>query len=196
MGMGPTLNQIAQEDSNSINDLMIDWTKRSLSYNFLKNDIVKYKNQFWYALKDHFKTAASEPGTDTGNEYWGGIIRLTYGRKVPKFIWTPSYTSVVQHKPFVTLIRFGNGYEQRVSKSINPDLKTLQLNFDQRTSREARAIIHFLKEKSAIKSFAYNPGDIYADLTYRTRYVCREWETNFTFKENYSIRAKFEEVSA
>jgi phage-related protein len=96
----------------------------------------------------------------------------------------------------ITTVRFGNGYEQRISKSINPDLKTLQLNFDQRTLREARAILHFLKTRGAVQSFAYNPGDIYSETTYRTRYVCREWDTTFTFKENYSIRAKFEEVSA
>jgi phage-related protein len=196
MGMGIVRNDLGPEDSGSINDSMILWANRSLSYNFLKNDIIKYKNVFWYCIKDHFKSAQSEPGTDSGNEYWGGIIKLSNNLPVAKFLWIPSYTSTVQHKPSVTTIRFGNGYEQRISKSINPDLKTLQLNFDQRTSREARAIIHFLKERSGTQAFAYNPGDIYAEQSYRTKYVCREWETSFTFKENYSVRAKFEEVSA
>jgi len=196
MGMGIVRNDLGPEDSGSINDSMILWANRSLSYNFLKNDIIKYKNVFWYCIKDHFKSAQSEPGTDFGNEYWGGIIKLSNNLPVAKFLWIPSYTSTVQHKPSVTTIRFGNGYEQRISKSINPDLKTLQLNFDQRTSREARAIIHFLKERSGTQAFAYNPGDIYAEQSYRTKYVCREWETSFTFKENYSVRAKFEEVSA
>ena len=185
-----------QENSGSVNDSMIPWANKSLGSNFLKNDIVKYKNIFWYSLKDHFKTAESEPGTNSGNNFWGGVTTISNSTVIPKFIWIPSYTSSVQHKPSVTTIRFGNGYEQRISKTINPDLKTLQLSFDQRTSKEARAIVHFLKQRSAIKAFAYNPGDIYSDQTYRTRYVCREWDTTFTFKENYSIRAKFEEVSA
>jgi phage-related protein len=199
MGMGIPQNDLRQEDTGSINDSMIPWANKSLGYNFLKNDIVKYKNAFWYCLKDHFKTSETEPGTDSANTYWGGVIILSNISSITKigfFIWTPSYTSTIQHKPTVTTIRFGNGYEQRVSKSINPDLKTLQLNFDQRTSREARAIIHFLKQRSGTQSFAYNPGDIYSENTYRTKYVCREWETSFTFKENYSVRAKFEEVSA
>lgn len=195
MGLGYTPTK-TYEDSGSINDSMIFWANQSLGYNFLKNDIIKYKNIFWYALKDHFKSATNEPGTDSGNDFWGGLIALSNGQIVTKFIWTPSYTSTIQHKPTVTTVRFGNGYEQRISKSINPDLKTLQLNFDQRNLREARAIIHFLKQRGAVQSFAYNPGDIYSETTYRTKYVCREWETSFTFKDNYSIRGKFEEVSA
>jgi phage-related protein len=196
MGMGLPKIDLRQEDTGSINDPMVQWANKSLGHNFLKNDIVKYKGYFWYCLKDHFKTSQSEPDTISGNEYWGGIITLSSDIRITKFVWIPSYTSTIQHKPSVTTIRFGNGYEQRIAKSINPDLKTLQLNFDQRTSREARAIIHFLKQRAGVQAFAYNPGDIYSEQTYRTKYVCREWETNFTFKENYSVRAKLEEVSA
>jgi phage-related protein len=182
----------------SINDKIDNWANLSIGYNFSKNDIVKYHNYFWYALKDHTKAGDSsdEPDTTSGSEYWGGVTQIQNGLKIPIFIWVASYTSTVQHKPFITNIRFGNGYEQRISKNINPDLKTLQLNFEQRTEHEARAIVHFLKDKAASKSFAYDPPGIYGDTTYRTKYVCREWETNFAFKENYGIRAKFEEVSA
>lgn len=182
----------------SINDPIDNWANLSIGNSFKKNDIIKYHGFFWYCLKDHVKAGppVDEPDTTNGSEYWGGITQLQNGQKIPFFIWVPSYTSTVQHKPYVTSIRFGNGYEQRVPKSINPDLKTFQLNFDQRTEYEARAITHFLKEKSATKSFGYNPPGIYAESSYRTRFVCREWETNFAFKENYGIRAKFEEVSA
>jgi|APGre2960657423_1045063.scaffolds.fasta_scaffold137409_2 phage-related protein len=196
MGMGGAQKSFGAEDTGSVNDSMILWANRSLNYVFLKNDIIRYKNVVWYCLKDHVKTETTEPGTDTGNQYWGGIVKINEKTTLFKFIWTPSYTSSFQHKPSVSTIRFGNGYEQRIGKSINPDLKTLQLNFDQRTSREARAIIYFLQQRASIQAFAYNPGDIYSEQSYRTKYVCREWETNFTFKENYSIRAKFEEVSA
>jgi len=197
MGMGPTsYSKLIQEDSGSVNDAMIDWSAKPLTYTFIKNDIIKYKGFFWYALKNHVKTAQTEPDTTSGEEYWGGVLKLKTGQKISKFVWAPSYTSTVQHKPSVTTIRFGNGYEQRITKSINPDLKTMQLTFDQRTSREARAIVHFLKDKAASRAFAYDPKDIYSDSSYRTRFVCREWETTFTFKENYSIKAKFEEVSA
>lgn len=182
----------------SINDIVENWANLSVGYAFNKHAIVKYHGYFWYALKDHAKAGdgSDEPDTGGGSEYWGGITQLQNGVKIPIFVWVPSYTSTVQHKPFITTIRFGNGYEQRISKNINPDLKAFSLNFEQRTEAEARAIVHFLKEKAASKSFAYNPPGIYEETTYRTKYVCREWETNFAFKENYGIRAKFEEVSS
>lgn len=200
MGMGTigkgSYSKLIQENSGSINDSMMFWADKSLGFNFIKNDIVKYKNCFYYAIRDHTKTVNTEPETSAGLDFWGGTTTLVNNQKIPQFIWVPSYTSSIQHKPSVSTIRFGNGYEQRISKSINPDLKVLQLSFDQRTSREARAIGHFLKDKAATRSFAYNPKDIYSDLTFRTKYVCREWEFVFNFKENYSIKAKFEEVSA
>jgi phage-related protein len=183
----------------SINDNIENWASISGGHQFIKNDIVKYHGYFWYALKDHVKSSSpgspDEPDTGSGSEYWGGVITLQNNKKIPFFIWVASYTSTVQHKPLVTTIRFGNGYEQRISKSFNPDLKVLQFNFDQRTEHEARAIVHFFKERAGTKSFAFNPPGIYADTTYKTRFVCREWESNFTFKENYSIRAKMEEIA-
>lgn len=183
----------------SINDNIDNWNNIAGGYSFKKNDIVRYRGFFWYALKDHVKSPnpnpPDEPDKANGSEYWGGVITLQNNIKIPFFIWTASYTSTVQHKPLVTTIRFGNGYEQRISKSFNPDLKIFQLSFDQRTEHEARAIVHFLKEKAGTKSFAFNPPGIYSEVTYRTKYVCREWESNFTFKENYSVRAKIEEVS-
>ena len=115
--------------------------------------------------------------------------------KIPKFFWMASYTSTTSHKPLITVIRFGNGYEQRINKNINPDLKTFQLKFELKTEKEAYSIVHFLQDKAATKAFAYDPPTIYSEQTYRTRYVCREWETNFNFKENYTINAKFDEVS-
>jgi len=181
----------------SINDPVLNWSTISIGTNLPKHYIVRYKGYFWYALQDHKKVGSSvdEPDTVGGALYWGGITTLQNAIKVPLFIWTPSYTSTIQHKPDIKVIRFGNGYEQRIPQSLNSDLKSLNLNFDQRTEEEARGIIHFLKERNATKSFAYNPPDIYSETKYTTRYVCREWETNFAFKNNYGIRAKFEEVS-
>jgi len=187
----------------SINDPIRNWASFVNTYAFSKNDIVKHFNNFYYAVKDHEKQDSTTPLIDNGAnnfqlnlEYWDGVTILQNNTRIPKFFWTASYTSVASHKPLITIIRFGNGYEQRVNKNINPDLKTFQLKFELKTEQEAYAIIHFLKDKAATKAFAYDPPTIYSDKTYRTKYVCREWDTNFNFKENYSINAKFDEVSA
>lgn len=179
----------------SVNDSIANWSVVNVGAFISKHEIIRYHGYFWYSLQDHEKDLSNEPDSADGAVYWGGITTLQNGTKSPLFIWNPSYTSAIQHKPDVKPIRFGNGYEQRISQSLNPDLKTFQFNFDQRTEQEARAILHFLIDKSAKKSFAYNPPNIYAETTYKTRYLCREWETNFVFKDNYAIKAKFEEIS-
>ena len=186
----------------SINDPIRNWVNFGSSYQFTKNDIVKHSNNFFYAVKDHEKGGGSTTApiiSDKLNvEYWDGVTILQDGSKIkiiPKFFWMASYTSTTSHKPLITVIRFGNGYEQRINKNINPDLKTFQLKFELKTEKEAHAIVHFLQDKSATKAFAYDPPTIYSEQTYRTRYVCREWETNFNFKENYTINAKFDEIS-
>ena len=178
----------------SINDTIENWANLTRPRNFLKNEIVKYNGYYWYALKDHSKQIDNSDQPRINSTYWGGMINLTNNLTVPYFIWIPSYTSSVQHKPLVTTIRFGNGYEQRISKSFNPDLKIFQLQFDQRTEYEARAIIHFLRERNATQSFIYNPPGIYSQTKFQTRFVCREWDSTFVFKENYSIKAKMEEL--
>jgi phage-related protein len=188
----------------SINDPIRNWVNVGSSYQFTKNDIVKHLNNFYYAVKDHEKGGdnTTAPIIDNGNnnfklnlEYWDGVTILQDNSRIPKFFWMASYTSTTSHKPLITVIRFGNGYEQRINKNINPDLKTFQLKFELKTEKEAYAIVHFLQDKSATKAFAYDPPTIYSEQTYRTKYVCREWETNFNFKENYAINAKFDEVS-
>lgn len=188
----------------SINDSIKNWVNFGSSYQFTKNDIVKHLNNFYYAVKDHQKggDSTTAPIIDNGNnnfklnvEYWDGVTILQDNSRIPKFFWTASYTSTTSHKPLITVIRFGNGYEQRINKNINPDLKTFQLKFELKTEKEAYAIVHFLQDKSATKAFAYDPPTIYSEQTYRTKYVCREWETNFNFKENYAINAKFDEIS-
>jgi len=188
----------------SINDPIRNWVNFGSSYQFTKNDIVKHLNNFYYAVKDHEKggDSSTAPIIDNGNnnfklnlEYWDGVTILQDNSRIPKFFWMASYTSTTSHKPLITVIRFGNGYEQRINKNINPDLKTFQLKFELKTEKEAHAIVHFLQDKAAAKAFAYDPPTIYSEKTYRTRYVCREWETNFNFKENYTINAKFDEIS-
>lgn len=179
----------------SINDKIENWSNIVRPHTFIKNDIVKYNGYFWYALRDHEKQIDNSDQPRTGSSYWGGMITLQNNLNVPFFIWIASYTSTVQHKPLVTTIRFGNGYEQRISKSFNPDLRVYQMQFDQRTEHEARAIIHFFSARNGTQSFIFNPPGIYSQTAFSTRFVCREWDSTFTFKENYSVKAKMEEIA-
>lgn len=169
-----------------------DWAN---STNYLKDDIVLSGENYYYSLQDHQSSPSqtfSQIIADNPN-LWGGmsVDSLTSINK-PTFIWKPSYSSSVSVSPKVKVIKFGDGYEQRVRDGINSILLDLDLSFDNRASQEATAILHFLHEKSAYKSFLFLPSPPYNTMK---RFVCRTWSHSTIFYNNQSIKAKFEEIS-
>lgn len=124
---------------------------------------------------------------------WGGLID-TEGKKVPEFIWTPSYTSSASHTPSVQAVKYGDGYEQRISDNINTNLIGLTLLFDKRRKKEISAILHFLETRGASESFLFSPPEPYNPSKKRL-FVCRNWNTSFKFFDNYSVSANFFEVA-
>jgi phage-related protein len=124
---------------------------------------------------------------------WGGLIE-TEGKKVPEFIWTPSYSSSVNNTPTVQAVKYGDGYEQRVSDNINANLIGMTLSFDKRRKKEATAILHFFHIRAATESFLFSPPEPYNPNRKRL-FVCRGWTNTFNFFDNYSISANFFEVA-
>ena len=124
---------------------------------------------------------------------WGGLVEKE-GKKVPEFIWTPSYASSVAHSPSVQAVKYGDGYEQRISDSLNTSLIGLTLSFDKRRKKEASAILHFLQVRGASESFLFSPPEPY-DPSKKRLFVCRSWNTNFKFFDNFAISANFFEVA-
>lgn len=165
------------------------------STNYLKDDIVSSGGYYYYALQDHQSSPSQtfEQTIADNPNLWGGVsIDSITSTNKPTFIWKPSYSSNVTASPKVKVIKFGDGYEQRVRDGINSLLLDLDLSFDNRSSSEATAIIHFLTEKSAYKSFLFLPSAPYNTMK---KFVCRTWSHSTLFYNNQSIKAKFEEVS-
>jgi phage-related protein len=156
----------------------------STTYNI--HDFVKYGDKYYYSLINGNNNNAP---SDT-SLYWGGVTSYN-GQTKPKFIFKPSYNNSVSFTPAAKLIRFGDGYEQRVSDGIHNTLLGLNLIFDLRTETETSAINHFLKERKGVESFVYTPQ---VPFDYAKLFVCREWETTNIFFNNYTIQARFEEV--
>lgn len=165
------------------------------STNYLKDDIVLSNNNYYYALQNHQSNPSqtfNQTIADNPN-LWGGMgIDTTTNTNKPFFIWKPSYSSSVTISPKVKVIKFGDGYEQRTRDGINSILLDIDLSFDNRSSTEATAILHFLHEKSSYKSFLFLPSPPYNTMK---KFVCRTWSHSTIFYDNQSIKAKFEEVS-
>ena len=90
-------------------------------------------------------------------------------------------------------MKFGNGYEQRNPDGVFSQLIDVDITFEKRTEREARAILHFLKARKAVESFAIKDlPNLYADNTvggFRKRFICPNFNSNFIFYNNYTVSA-------
>jgi|10_taG_2_1085330.scaffolds.fasta_scaffold00617_5 phage-related protein len=160
-----------------------------------KNSIVKTSDgKFWYALQDLDANTSTEIPA-VGSAYWNGYTNVTVGGTATAesyFFWTPSYNIQVSHTPRVKSIQFGDGYEQRIKDGINNDLLNIQLSFENRTQAEATAILHFLHSREGFGAFYFKVPAPYSMIK---RFVCKEFNSNFIFDDNYSIQCKLGEVS-
>jgi phage-related protein len=160
-----------------------------VSENIGGSNIAK-KLKYYYALKNMIAGVAI---TDTTN--WGGYTTIN-DASVPQFLWTPSYNLSVNHSPRVNSVVFGNGYEQRTPDGIYTGLIKMDVTLDLRNQAESSAMLHFLKVRKAAESFTVkNLPPIYADGTYKKRFVCPNFNSNFTFHDNYSIKTSFIETN-
>ena len=160
-----------------------EWT----NINWAINDICSHGTaikRFYYNLRGGYATPF------VGSSDWGGWT--TYNNKtVPHFFWIPSYTASVSTEPQVDVIKFGDGYEQRTPQNISSELIKISLSFDKRDEKEVSAIAHFLHTRGAQEAFAFTPPSPYGSVKL---FVCRSWDVTMNFKDNFSVKATFEEV--
>jgi len=162
---------------------------------YSKNDIVLYGGYYYYSLVDNNQNRT--PTSATSNVYWGGYRSYSSLAKT-EFFWKPTYASQLQVKPAVNLIKFGNGYEQRIADGINNNLQKFNLNFEGRDKNETRAIAHFLHKRKAVDSFFFDapfPYNFDISQSYPKRFICDEWDVAYNFYNNYNITAKFSETA-
>ena len=150
-----------------------------------KNDVYFHTGKHFYSLE-----SSNTETPSTGAAKWGG--HTTYNNKtVPHFFWIPSYTASVSTEPQVDVIKFGDGYEQRTPQNISSELIKISLSFDKRDEQEVSAIAHFLHTRGAQEAFAFTPPSPYGSVKL---FVCRSWDVTMNFKDNFSVKATFEEV--
>jgi phage-related protein len=173
--------------SYSKNDIVarIEYVGGTASLNRVPRNI-----KYYYNLTG--ANTSTAPENDATN--WGGYTSVN-NKEIPFFLWKPSYNISTRHNPRVNVVQFGNGYEQRNPNGLFSQLITLDINFEKRTEDEARAIIHFLKARKAVESFAIKElPNLYADNTaggWKKRFVCPTFNSNYIFYNNYSVTATF-----
>lgn len=156
-----------------------------------KNAIVSYNNNYYYAKFAHTSQLSSSFNDEI--DKWAGMntdpIDSSYK---PEFTWRPSYQGDADLSPRLKVIKFGDGYEQRVRDGINSTLIKLNMIFAERDIQEATAILHFLHTREGAESFLYTPTQ---PLNKLMRFSCKELTYSENFANSFTINAKFEQVT-
>jgi phage-related protein len=162
---------------------------------YSKYTIVKYLGKTYYALTDHTSGGLFETAK------WGGYITDPFGSVIsnedstdstrPHFFFTPSYGNAVNNEPRTKITQFGEGYQQRIPESINNTLLKISVIFENRTAKEATAILHFLNARNGSEAFLYTPPEPYATMKL---FSCFNWSQQSQFLNNININAEFTEV--
>jgi len=181
-----------------------DWGS-SASQTYEKNSIVYYnigtvdekKNpyhaygKYYYASEYIDLTNNWDPVETNGRAFWFGRTRMN-NLNMPHFFWSPSYSATVSMEPVIKSLVFGDGYEQNSPESLSDPFLMLNLRFDDRDDYEAAAINHFLNNMAGSQKFVFMAP---MPFSARKLFVCRDWNSTYTFDNNHSISAKFEEVA-
>jgi phage-related protein len=115
---------------------------------------------------------------------------LCLEKTMETFHWRPQNSSTISASPKVKVIKFGDGYEQRIRDGINNDLRSYNVTFVG-LSEDISLIDDFLSRHNAIKAFLWREPNTHKTI----KVVCRSW-TSTPNGAAKTISATFEEVVA
>lgn len=158
-----------------------------------KNDIVfnedNQRYYYWSGDSTQINKSPTQEQSEWTREY-GYHQDINTEHWTREFFWKPSIGLNVSQKPRMTDISMGAGYGQIYRDGINESLLVLDLQFNNRTDEEARAILHFLEQHYGCIPFDFSPPAPYEK---KKNFVCQEWSHTYNYKNNHSISAKFEQ---
>jgi len=127
-------------------------------------------NRFFYCTKDNTSSASNDPNEAIGAEYW-----------TQDFVWRPAYNSKADFVAINEKLQLGEGSDYVTNLAINSLPMQLNLQFNNRTDKEARAIVHFLEEK-------FFPYESVFALDYKGNRLLSSDVGYFNFKYTYPYR--------
>ena len=193
----PNVNNVTAEFIRDI-DTPTNWKNRVINLDntsgfwaaditYSKFDIVYYSGHNVSSLSGYFYYSGDSPTTSSSTNKPNEASTVWTNRN---FFFKPTQISESQ-KPRILKTDFANQYTQRASDGLNTNLLKLDLAFDGRDNKEAKALTHFLINKQGYESFGFVPPKPYQQ-EYKF-FVCQKWSENVLFDENKSISASFEE---
>ncbi len=107
------------------------------------------------------------------------------------FVWTARIGAMSTAEPKVNVIKFGDGYEQRIQRGLQHDLRTYTLTFNGLKAR-MMVIDAFLTEHRGYVSFSWRPPSRIKPALF----VCERWSEVYLNAQVWELTAEFREVLA
>lgn len=107
------------------------------------------------------------------------------------FYWVPTVGVEMDGEMNVINFKFGDGYWQRLPNGINTQFLKFNFTFENRSTAETQAMMHFFHEKGGVESFRFTPPGIYSG---EKSFICQSPKVSYNFHDSYTINATFEEV--
>jgi phage-related protein len=104
------------------------------------------------------------------------------------FTYKPDYSARKRMKPRVTVLKFGDGYEQRTTDGLNTKLESWSVSF-KRSPTAINSIDSFLNTCGGVTAFNWETPDGVTKT-----FVCREWEISTDSPGWETLNATFDEV--
>lgn len=106
-----------------------------------------------------------------------------------EFEWIPDWNAQASNKSNVTKIQYGDGYQQRQSKGMNPIGTRWSVAFNPRSDAVIDLIEEFLEERYGVIAFTWTaPGKP------QYKWICEEWTRTKMGDNVASISMTFERV--
>lgn len=103
---------------------------------------------------------------------------------------TPDFGAQKKSQPAVRVVKFGDGYEQRLAYGVNTQPKVWELRWSASSNSNADAIEAFFEARGAVESFDWTP--LQEATAYK--FVCRQWQREHQYADINIITATFEQV--
>ena len=103
---------------------------------------------------------------------------------------TPTYGVQKRSAPNVRTVRFGDGFEKRLTFGLNQNPKTFNLTFEV-SETDADTIETFLDARAADNAaFDFTPPGEGSS----SKFVCEEWSKSIPYLDRATIQATFRQV--
>ena len=147
---------------------------------YLSGDYVPRVSGWYYYSGDTETTASDSNGPNGGttsmwtkNNFYFDINQGVTVNQAPRFIKQPTQSD----------------YYVRTKDGLNKSLLNMELVFDSRTDKEAKAIVHFLETHHGKNQFEFKPPAPY-DISGKV-FVCPKWHHQLNYKENNNVSVNF-----